>query len=82
MFKKNVILLKAENLQTETVSWPCDLEVPRIPHGMQNVSNFAAANLGRYSYVALPFISNLASHLCHQGLIPPFLFVRCDFQGK
>ncbi len=41
-----LILCQAEHLQNETISWPCDIQVPTGP---EDLEDFASAVLGIYS---------------------------------
>jgi hypothetical protein len=40
-----LILLEAEHLQSEAISWPCDIQVPQGP---EDLAGFAAAVQGMY----------------------------------
>ncbi len=45
-FSFYLILCQAEHLQNETISWPCDIQVPPGP---EDLKDFASAVLGMYS---------------------------------
>ena len=40
-----LILLQAEHLQNDALSWPCDIQVPKGP---EDLEDFEAAVLGMY----------------------------------